>query len=68
MTQNVGTNYEAVTGSKRIFFLIFLTFDRDTANYRGTLVENAKMSKINPPYCIPTGDTLEILQIIYYYS
>jgi hypothetical protein len=41
MTQNVGTNDEAVTGSKQFFF-IFLTFERDTTNYRGTLVESVK--------------------------
>jgi hypothetical protein len=31
-------------------FFIFLTFGRDTKNYRGTLVENVKKSKFNPPY------------------
>jgi hypothetical protein len=50
MTQNVGTNYEAVTGSKQKNF-IFLTFGRDTTNYRGMLVENVKKPKINPHYC-----------------
>jgi hypothetical protein len=42
MTQNVRTNDEAVTGPKQFFVLIFLTFERDTTNYRGTLVENVK--------------------------
>jgi hypothetical protein len=51
MAQNAGTNYEAVTGSKQNFFSIFLTFERDTTNYRGTLVENGKKSKTNPPLC-----------------
>jgi hypothetical protein len=49
MTQNVGTNDEAVTGPKQIFFVIFLSFERDTTTLRGTLVENVKKSKINPP-------------------
>jgi hypothetical protein len=49
MTQNVGTNDETVTGSK-IFFSIFLTFQRETTILRGTLVENVKKSKINPQY------------------
>jgi hypothetical protein len=35
------------------FFFIFLHFERDTTNYRGTLVENVRKSKINPPYCTP---------------
>jgi hypothetical protein len=47
MTQNVGNNDEGVTGS--IFFVICLTFVRDTTILRGTLVENVKKSKINPP-------------------
>jgi hypothetical protein len=51
MTQNVRTYDEAVTGSKQIIFFIFFTFEGDTTNYRGTLVENVKKSKINPPYC-----------------
>jgi hypothetical protein len=42
MKRSVGQN-------KNVF--IFLTFGRDTTNYRGTLVENVKKSKINPPYC-----------------
>jgi hypothetical protein len=49
MAQHGRSNYEAVTGSKLILF-IFLTFGRDTTNYRGTLVENVKKSKFNPPY------------------
>jgi hypothetical protein len=48
MIQNVGTNYEAVTGSK--IFSIFLTFGRDTTIYCGTFVEKEKKVKINPPY------------------
>jgi hypothetical protein len=33
-------------------FFSFITFERDTINYKGTLVENAKKKlKINPPYC-----------------
>jgi hypothetical protein len=51
MTQNVRTSDEAVTGSKQTFFSIFFTFERDITNYRGTLVENLKKSKINPPFC-----------------
>jgi hypothetical protein len=53
MTQNGRFNYEEVTGSKQKFLFIFLTFGRDTTNYRDTLVENVKKSKFNPPYCIP---------------
>jgi hypothetical protein len=45
MTQKVGTNYEAVTRSKQNFFIIFLSFRRDTTNYRGALVENVKKSQ-----------------------
>jgi hypothetical protein len=48
MTQNGRSNYEAVIGSKQFFFFIFLTFGRDTTNYRGTLVENVKKVKIQP--------------------
>jgi hypothetical protein len=33
------------------FWVIFLTFERDTTNLRGILVENVKKSKINPTYC-----------------
>jgi hypothetical protein len=44
-TQNVGTNDKAVTGSKQFFFFIFLTFERETTNYRGTLVEHVKKVK-----------------------
>jgi hypothetical protein len=52
MTQNVvGTYYEGFTGSKQKKLFIFLTFGIDTTNYRGTLVENIKKPKINPPYC-----------------
>jgi hypothetical protein len=50
MTQNVGTYDEAVTGSKQIFFSFSFLLKRDTTNYRGTLVENVKKSKFNPPY------------------
>jgi hypothetical protein len=39
---------EAVTGSKQIFVFIFLTFEKDTTIYRGTLVENVKKVKIQP--------------------
>jgi hypothetical protein len=45
MTQNVGSNDEAVTGSKQFFCFIFLAFERDTTNYRGVLVENVKQVK-----------------------
>jgi hypothetical protein len=41
---------EAVTGSKQIFFFIFFTVERDTTDYRGTIIENVKKSKFNPPY------------------
>jgi hypothetical protein len=51
MTQNVRTSDEAVFGSK-IFVVIILTFEKDTTNLKGTLVENVKKSKSNPPYCI----------------
>jgi hypothetical protein len=48
MTQNVGTNDEAVTGSEK--WVIFLTYERNTTNLRGTLVENVgKKTKIIPP-------------------
>jgi hypothetical protein len=47
MTQNVGTNDEAVTWSKH-FFVIFLTFDRDTTILGVMLVENAKNVKNQP--------------------
>jgi hypothetical protein len=40
MTSKV-TNDEEVTGSK-IFFYIFLTFERDTTKHRVTLLENVK--------------------------
>jgi hypothetical protein len=50
MTQNVGTNDKAVTGAKKFFWSFFLTFERNTTVLRGTLVENVKNSKINPPY------------------
>jgi hypothetical protein len=43
MTQNVGANDEAVSGSK--LFFLFLTFERDSNNLRGTLVENVKKSQ-----------------------
>jgi hypothetical protein len=33
---------------KKKFFFIFLTFGRDTTNYRGTLVENVKKVKHKP--------------------
>jgi hypothetical protein len=36
-----------VTGS--IFWGIFLTFERDKAYFRSTLVQNVRKSKINPP-------------------
>jgi hypothetical protein len=49
MTQNVVTNDEEVTGSKKFFFAIFGTFGRFVKNLRGTFVENVKKSKINPP-------------------
>jgi hypothetical protein len=49
MSQNVGYNDEAVTGSKQKLSKIFLAFERDSTSYRGTLVENVKKSKINPP-------------------
>jgi hypothetical protein len=39
-------NDEEATGSKQFFPL---TFDRDTTKPRGTLLENVKKSKINPP-------------------
>jgi hypothetical protein len=42
------SNYEAVNGSKLIFFFILLTFGRDTTSYRGTLVENVKKVEIQP--------------------
>jgi hypothetical protein len=47
MTQNIRSNAEAVTKSKQIFF-IFLPFERDSANYKGTLVENVKKGKNQP--------------------
>jgi hypothetical protein len=34
----------------KLFFAIFGTFGRYVTNLRGTLVENVKKSKINPPY------------------
>jgi hypothetical protein len=50
MTQKVVTNDEAATGSKIFFCVaIFGTFERYVTNPRGTFVENAKKSKINPP-------------------
>jgi hypothetical protein len=45
MTQQVMTNDEAVTGSKKIFFAIFGTFGRFVTNLRGTFVETVKKSK-----------------------
>jgi hypothetical protein len=44
------TNDEAVTGYKFLFAIIG-TFGRYVTNLRGTFVENAKKSIINPPYC-----------------
>jgi hypothetical protein len=32
-------------GQNKIFFIIFLSFRRDTTNYRGALVENVKKSQ-----------------------
>jgi hypothetical protein len=60
MTQNVGTYDEAVTGSKQIFFFIFFTFERNTTNYRGTLVKNAKKVK-NQPTLVYTQQKFVIL-------
>jgi hypothetical protein len=50
MTQEVVTNDEAVTGSKK-FCLLFSVLLEGTyvTNLRGTFVENVKKSKINPP-------------------
>jgi hypothetical protein len=52
MTQNVRSNYEAVTGSKQKFFHFPLLL-KGIQQTTGVLVENVKKSKkINPPYCI----------------
>jgi hypothetical protein len=37
-------------GKKKFFFVIFLTFERDTTNLRDTLVEDVKKKKINLAY------------------
>jgi hypothetical protein len=44
MTQKVVTNDEAVTGSTKIVFAIFGTFERYVTNHRVTFVENVKKS------------------------
>jgi hypothetical protein len=46
MAQNVGTNDEAV---RNIFYVIFLTFERDATSPMGTLVENVKRQKSTHP-------------------
>jgi hypothetical protein len=47
MTQNVGTNYEAVTWVKTNFFSFSLLLE-EIKNYRGMLVENVKKVKNQP--------------------
>jgi hypothetical protein len=48
MAQKVVTNDEEVTGSKKIFVAIFVTFRRYVTNPRGTFVENVKKVQNQP--------------------
>jgi hypothetical protein len=43
-----GQTMKQSLGQNNIYFFIFPTFERDTT-LRGTLVENVKKIKINPP-------------------
>jgi hypothetical protein len=50
------------------FFLIFLTFGRDTTNYRGTLVENVKKVKNQPTLSLHNDYKYASAQYIFFNS
>jgi hypothetical protein len=58
----VRPNNEVVTGSKPKLF-IFLAFEMDTKNYRGTLVENGKKVE-NQPTLLQSQNHIIIKEII----